>query len=59
MLSKVIDEDKPIQLVESPYIEGHGVIVMTMRNGERNWKGVTREEALELAKELEAYALGE
>lgn len=58
-LTTTPDQDKTIDLIAHPMVPGLAAIVTISRQGEGRWTGVSKEDALDLARKLEAYALGE
>lgn len=58
-LTTTPDQDKAIDLVAHPILPGLAAIVTFDKWGAGTWKGISKEDALELARKLEAYALGE
>jgi len=59
MLNKTIDQTRSTQLVEHPFVPGAAALVTVDRQGAGRWVAITREDAMRLARELEAFALGE
>lgn len=60
MLNKNIDNSRDVQIIAHPLGEDFGAaLVIIDKHGAGTWKHITREDAARLAKELEAYALGE
>lgn len=58
-LTTTPDPDKSIDLIAHPILPGLAAVVTVNKLGEGAWKGISKEDALELARKLEAYALGE
>ena len=58
-LTTTPDPNKDIDLVAHPILPGAAAIVTIDKFGAGTWKGISRQDALELARKLEAYALSE